>query len=122
MNKSNWRQSRKLILNTNQKSISYLFSKGFLATDELNKIKKIKQEKRDYLIYKTGNKKGLKHDFQKFKIVRSFKTEIYSGITMLNDVLEEQINLRDEINTFKVSKKPRNPDKRLKKNNFWKHN
>ena len=37
---------------------------------------------------------------------------------MLNDVLEEQINLRDEINTFKVSKKPRNPDKRLKKNNF----
>ena len=35
---------------------------------------------RDDLIYKTGNKnKGKTFDFQKFKIIRSFRREIYNN-------------------------------------------
>ena len=63
---------------------------------------------RDYLIYKRGNKKKSKiYDFQKFKTIRSFGREIYSSIITLNDTLEEQINLKDEIDKFNESSKPK---------------
>ena len=42
-------------------------------------------------------RKRIKHDFQKFKTIRSFWREICSAIITLNDALEEQINLKDEI-------------------------
>ena len=51
----------KQILNTDKESIRDLFSKGFTAAkarEEVFKIQEIGQEiNRDYLIYKTGNKK-----------------------------------------------------------------
>ena len=63
---------------------------------------------RDYLIYKRGNKKKSKiYDFQKFKTIRSFGREIYSSIITLNDTLAEQINLKDEIDKFNESSKPK---------------
>ena len=63
---------------------------------------------RDYLIYKRGNKKKSKiYDFQKFKTIRSFGREIYGSIITLNDTLEEQINLKDEIDKFNESSKPK---------------
>ena len=63
---------------------------------------------RDDLIYKRGNKKKSKiYDFQKFKTIRSFGREIYSSIITLNDTLEEQINLKDEIDKFNESSKPK---------------
>ena len=58
-------------------------------------------------MYKTDNKK--KHntyDFQKFKIIRYFEREIYSGILTLNHALEKRINLKDEIDKFKECTKP----------------
>ena len=63
---------------------------------------------RDDLIYKRGNKKKSKiYDFQKFKTIRSFEREIYSSIITLNDTLEEQINLKDEIDKCNESSKPK---------------
>ena len=53
--------------------------------------------------------------FQKFKTIRSFGREIYSGIHTLNDALEEQINLKEEIDKFKESTKPKNLDTKEKK-------
>ena len=41
--------------------------------------------------------------------------EIYSGILTLNDALEKQINLKDEIDKFKESKKPKKSQRRKKK-------
>ena len=67
-----------------------------------------KKMNRDDLIYKRGNKKKIKiYDFQKFKTIRSFEREIYSSIITLNDTLEEQINLKDEIDKCNESSKPK---------------
>ena len=67
-----------------------------------------KKMNRDDLIYKRGNKKKSKiYDFQKFKTIRSFEREIYSSIITLNDTLEEQINLKDEIDKCNESSKPK---------------
>ena len=51
----------------------------------------------------------VKHDFQKFKTIRSFGREIYSRIIALNDAFEEQINLKDEIDKSMnlLNKKPK---------------
>ena len=82
-----------------------MFSNDFLSEEtisEVNKIKEIEQKiNGNDLIYKTGNKKkGKKYDFQKFKTIRSFGRDIYSINLSLDDALEEQVNLRDEINSF----------------------
>ena len=50
--------------------------------------------------------------FQNFKTIRSFRRDIYSKIFTLNDVLEEEINLKDEIDKFKESTKLENQEKR----------
>ena len=82
------------------------------ARDELKKIKTIAQEiNKDKLIHKTDNKKKDETYFQKSKTILSFGREIYSGILTLNDALEEQINLKDEIDKFKESTKLKTPDK-----------
>ena len=74
----------------------FIFERVFncRSKDELEKIKKIKQEiDRDYLIYKTGiMKKSKTYDFQKFKIIWSFGREIYSVITR-KYAFEEKLNL-----------------------------
>ena len=41
-----------------------------------------------------------------------FGREIYKGIVELNDAFIEQINLKNDINKFKESAKPKNLDKR----------
>ena len=41
-----------------------------------------------------------------------FGREIYKGIVKLNDAFIEQINLKNDINKFKESAKPKNLDKR----------
>ena len=50
--------------------------------------------------------------FQNFKTIRSFRRDIYSKIFTLNDELEEEINLKDEIDKFKESTKLENQEKR----------
>ena len=50
--------------------------------------------------------------FQNFKTIRSFRRDIYSKIFTLNDALEEEINLKDEIDKFKESTKLENQEKR----------
>ena len=61
--------------------------------NELLKIKDIEQEiNRDHLIYKTVKKE--KDQTKIYKTIKSFGTGIYSGIIILNDKLEEQINLK----------------------------
>ena len=67
----------KMFLDIDQKSIASLFSKNGLneeATYKLNKILEMENKlNRDYLIYKTGNKKKDKTcNFQKFKTITSF--------------------------------------------------
>ena len=59
---------------------------------------------------------GETFDFQKFKTKRSFGREIYRGIITLNDVLEEQINLKDDINKFKECTKSKKQGQIEKKN------
>ena len=101
-----------MFLYTDQKPIASLFSKNFLneeATFELNKIVEMENKlNRNYLIYKTGNKKKDKiYDFQKFKTIRSFGREIYNNDLPLDDVIELQIRLKDDLDNFKESKKPK---------------
>ena len=106
-----------------------MFSKDFLsekATYELDKINEIEQRiSRIDLIYKTGTKKKDKN-ISKFKTIRCFGREIYSGILTLDDALKEQISLKDEIGKFKESTKPKTQDKKKIKNwlleTFWKQN
>ena len=63
---------------------------------------------RNNLIYQTGNKKRDKaNNFQKFKTIRSFGREIYNNDLSLDDALELQIRLKDDINIFKESTKPK---------------
>ena len=63
---------------------------------------------RNDLMNKTGNKKKNKtYDFQKFKTIRSFGREIYNNGLSLDDALEQQIRLKDDIDIFKESAKPK---------------
>ena len=67
-------------------------------------------------IYKTGNKKKDKtSNFQKFKTIRSFGREIYNNDLSLDDALELQIRLKDDINIFKESTKPKESIRKEKK-------
>ena len=95
-----------------------MFSKDFLsekAIYELDKINEIEQRiSRIDLIYKTGTKKKDKN-ISKFKTIRCFGREIYSGILTLDDALKEQISLKDEIGKFKESTKPKTQDKKKNK-------
>ena len=111
---------KKKFLGTDQKSIASLFSKDFLneeATFELNKIVEMKNKlNRDDLIHKTGNKKKDKtYVFQKFKTIRSFEREIYNNHLSLDDALELQIRLKDDIDIFKESAKPKDSVRKEKK-------
>ena len=102
-------ESKKQILDTDQKPITNWFSKDFLNEEgicEINKIKEVEQEiNRSALIWKIGDKIKT-YDFQTFKKIRSFGKEIYSGTLKLNDAHEEHINVK-EIDKFKESMKPR---------------
>ena len=102
----------KKFLETHQKSIASLFSNDFLnkeATYELNKIVEMENKlNRDDLIYKTGNKKKDKaYDFQQFKTIRYSGREIYDNDLPLDEALELQIRLKDDIDIFKESTKPK---------------
>ena len=93
-----------------------MFSKYFKTEEaryELKKVKTIEQEiNKDRLIHKTGNKKKDKtYYFQKSETILSFGREIYSSILTLNVALEEQINLKDGIDKFKESAKPKPSEK-----------
>ena len=59
--------------------------------------------------------KRTKHMFLKSLIIRSFGRETFFT---LDDVLDEQINLKDEIGKFKEFAKPTNSKKREKSTNF----
>ena len=53
----------------------------------------------------------------KFKAIRSFGREIYNNDLSLDDALEQQIRLKDSIDIFKESIKPKKiSQKRRKKN------
>ena len=66
-------------------------------------------------IYKTVNKKKDKtHDFQKFKTIRSFGREIYNSDLSPDDALKQQIRLKDNIDIFKESTKPKESVKKGK--------
>ena len=59
-------------------------------------------------------KKEVKHIFK-----RLFRREIYSCIITLNDALEEQINLKNKIDKFKESTKPKNTAKKKNSTDLW---
>ena len=60
------------------------------------------------------------YDFQKFKTIKPFGREIDNDQLTLEDVLEDRINLKNEIDKFKEFTKPQNPDKKEKKStDFW---
>ena len=114
---------KKQILDTDQNYVTNLFSKDFLYEEvihEWNKIKEIEQKiNRDGSVYKTCNKKKDQiYNFQKFETLRYFGREIHNGILALNDALEEQINLKYEIDKSKESAKPKTSDKMKKALNF----
>ena len=62
--------------------------------------------------------KRTKHMFLKSLTIRSFGRETYNGFFTLDDVLEEQINLKDEIGKFKEFAKPKYSKEREKSTNF----
>ena len=77
---------------------------------------------RDDWIYNTGNKKESRtYDFQKFKTIRSFASEIYNVIT-LNNAFEEQTNLKMRLITLTNILNQKTKMKKQEKNtNLWKH-
>ena len=52
------------------------------------------------------------------KTIRSFGRKIYSNIITLNDACEEHINVKDEIDKFSESTKPKSPNKKEKSTNY----
>ena len=111
----------KQLLDTDQKSITGLFSKHFLsekAVYEFNEIKEIEPEiNRDDLVHKTGNKKRDKaYGFQKLKTKRFFGRETYSVILTQYSAIEEQANLKDANHEFKESTKSKITEKKRTKN------
>ena len=59
-------------------------------------------------IHKTGNKKKDKtYGFRKLKTIRSFGREVYNNDLSSDDALEQQIRLKDDIDIFKESTKPK---------------
>ena len=59
--------------------------------------------------------KRTKHMILKSLTIRSFGRETYNGFFTLDDVLEEQINLKNELKEFA---KPKNSKEREKSTNF----
>ena len=96
-----------------------MFSKDFLnkaATYELNKIVEMENKlDRNDLIYK--KEKDKPYDFQKFNTISSFVGEIYNNDLSIDDVLEQQIRLKDDIDIFKESTKPKESVKKEKSAN-----
>ena len=91
-----------------------MFSKDYLneeATYQLNKTAEMENELDGYyFIYKTGNKKKDKtYDFWKFKTMRSFGIELSNNNLSLDDILEQWIRLKDDIDIFKESTRPKQP-------------
>ena len=61
---------------------------------------------RNYLIYKTGDKKRFKtYNLQKFKTIRFLRIEIYNNGLSLDNSLKQQLRLKDGIDIFKESAK-----------------
>ena len=78
---------------------------------------------RDDWIYNTGNKKESRtYDFQKFKTIRSFASEIYNVVITLNNAFEEQTNLKMRLITLTNILNQKTKMKKQEKNtNLWKH-
>ena len=51
----------------------------------------------------------------KFMTIRSFGKEIYNNDLSLDDLIEQQMRLKDDINVFKESTKPKQSVKEKKK-------
>ena len=103
-----------------QKQISDLFSNDFLYVEARDKLTKITQKEkeinRDHFIYKTGNKKKDKtQDFQSFKTISTFGRETDIGNLTLDEELQEQINLKNQIDKLIPEKKSRKTSKRKTK-------
>ena len=106
------KQSQKKFLGTDENSIVSLFSKDFVneeSTYELNKIVEMENKiNGDNLIHKTdNNKKDKIYDFQKFKTIKSFRRETYNNDLSLDDALEQHMRLKNDIDIFKESTKPK---------------
>ena len=68
------------------------------------------------LIYRRGNKeKDKTYDFQKLKKIRSFRRKIYNNYLSLHDAFEQKIRLKEDIDIFKESTKPKESVKKKKK-------
>ena len=64
-------------------------------------MKKKEQEINRYdLILKPGNKRNKTCSFQFLRIIRSFDRKIYGAFITINDSLEEQINVKNELDNF----------------------
>ena len=87
-------------------------SKNYLNEESTYELKKIVEMEnklnRNNLICKAGNKKKDKmYDFQMFERKRYFGRENYNNDLSLDDALEQQIRLKDDIDIFKDSTKPK---------------
>ena len=121
------KQQRQKTESTNKKSIASLFSKNVLneePTYELNKIVEMESKfNRDDLIFKTSNKKRIKHmvfrnSKQYYLLEEKFITIIYHQMIHLN----YKEDLKNNIEVFKESLKQKNQSKIKKNNNSQKCN
>ena len=121
------KQQRQKTESTNKKSIASLFSKNVLneePTYELNKIVEMESKfNRDDLIFKTSNKKRIKHmvfrnSKQYYLLEEKFITIIYHQMIHLN----YKKDLKNDTEVFKESIKQKNQSKIKKNNNSQKCN
>ena len=107
-------------MDTEEKSITSLFSKDFFSQEaayELNKIKEIQQKiNRDNSIYKTDHKKRDKTSFSKVSNNKNFRRKVYGSIFKLDNAPEKQIKLQNAIGKFKESTKLKVIEKKRKTN------
>ena len=77
------------------------------------KLNRYNKKSIEMIWFITGNKRRDKiYYFQRLKTITPSWREIYRGILALDDALEKQMNLKDEIDKFKESKKPENQEKK----------
>ena len=83
----------------------------------LIKLKKQKKTQTEKLVYDAGK---YRYDFRAFNTIRTFGRDIYEGKITLEEADEDQSDLTNEIDDFLEETKPKNKNKKQKKNCYEK--
>ena len=109
--------NKKQLANTQEVTIRNIIPENILndeAKKEIDKISEIeKTVDREKLVYRASE---YTYSFQNFRTIKTFGRDIYNDQITLKEADEEQSSLLNEIRNFRHKTKPRNEEKKQKKN------